>query len=98
MIKKVNDSDQISRLVLRGYKSIADCELELEITRVLRQPAVEGCSQIVLRRIEDFEELRIACWRFRIQTSCQQTAERVLRFAQFAAWSGLRRHEDHHTA
>jgi predicted ATPase len=29
MIKRVNKSDQISRLVLRGYKSVAECDLEL---------------------------------------------------------------------
>ncbi len=35
MIKQVNDSDQISRLVLRGYKSIAECDLELGRLNVL---------------------------------------------------------------
>lgn len=35
MIKQVNDSDQISRLVLRGYKSIAECEIELGRLNVL---------------------------------------------------------------
>lgn len=35
MIKRVNDSDQISRLVLRGYKSIAECDLELGRLNVL---------------------------------------------------------------
>lgn len=35
MIKQVNDSDQIAKLVLRGYKSIAECELELGRLNVL---------------------------------------------------------------
>ncbi len=35
MIKKVNDTDQISRMVLRGYKSIAECDLELGRLNVL---------------------------------------------------------------
>lgn len=35
MIKEVNDSDQISRLVLRGYKSIAECDLKLGHLNVL---------------------------------------------------------------
>lgn len=35
MIKHVNDSDQISRLVLRGYKSIAECDLKLGRLNVL---------------------------------------------------------------
>jgi predicted ATPase len=35
MIKHVNDSDQISRLVLSGYKSIAQCDLELGRLNVL---------------------------------------------------------------
>lgn len=35
MIKHVNDSDQISRLVLRGYKSIVDCDIELGRLNVL---------------------------------------------------------------
>lgn len=35
MIKAVSDSNQLSRLVLRGYKSIADCELELGSLNVL---------------------------------------------------------------
>ena len=35
MIKQVNDSDQISRLVLRGYKSIAECDLDLGRLNVL---------------------------------------------------------------
>lgn len=35
MIKQVNDSGQISRLVLRGYKSIAECDLELGRLNVL---------------------------------------------------------------
>ncbi|MDN5843507.1 MAG: AAA family ATPase [Alcaligenaceae bacterium] len=35
MIKQANDSDQISRLVLRGYKSIAECDLELGRLNIL---------------------------------------------------------------
>lgn len=35
MIKQVSDSDQISRLVLRGYKSIAQCDLELGRLNIL---------------------------------------------------------------
>jgi predicted ATPase len=35
MTKQVNDSDQISRLVLRGYKSIAECDLDLGRLNVL---------------------------------------------------------------
>lgn len=35
MIKKVYDSDQLSRLVLRGYKSIAECDIELGKINVL---------------------------------------------------------------
>lgn len=34
-IKQVNDSHQLSRLVLRGYKSIAECDLELGRLNVL---------------------------------------------------------------
>lgn len=34
-MKQVNDSDQISRLVLRGYKSIAECDVELGRLNVL---------------------------------------------------------------
>ncbi len=35
MIKHVNDTDQISKLILRGYKSIAECDLELGRLNVL---------------------------------------------------------------
>lgn len=35
MIKKVNDLNQLSRLILRGYKSIAECDLELGTLNVL---------------------------------------------------------------
>jgi len=35
MIKRVSDSSHLSKLVLRGYKSIADCELELGSLNVL---------------------------------------------------------------
>ncbi|UVA79778.1 AAA family ATPase [Pandoraea commovens] len=34
-MKQVNDSDQISRLVLRGYKSIAECSLDLGRLNIL---------------------------------------------------------------
>lgn len=35
MVKKVDDSDQLSRLTLRGYKSIAECDIELGKLNVL---------------------------------------------------------------
>lgn len=35
MIKQVHDENQISRLVLKGYKSIAECDLELGRLNVL---------------------------------------------------------------
>ena len=35
MIKQVSDSNQISRLILRGYKSIAECDLDLGRLNVL---------------------------------------------------------------
>ncbi|CAH1903766.1 Chromosome segregation protein SMC [Candidatus Nitrotoga sp. HW29] len=35
MIKKVNDSNQLSRLILHGYKSIASCEIELGKLNIL---------------------------------------------------------------
>lgn len=35
MIKKVNDLNQISRMILHGYKSIAECDLELGKLNVL---------------------------------------------------------------
>lgn len=35
MIKQVNDWNQLSRLVLRGYKSIAECDIELGKLNVL---------------------------------------------------------------
>ena len=35
MIKQVNDSDQLSKLILRGYKSIAECNLEVGRLNVL---------------------------------------------------------------
>lgn len=35
MIKKVTDSNQLSRLVLKGYKSIAECNMELGALNVL---------------------------------------------------------------
>lgn len=47
MIKQVNDSDQISRLVLRGYKSIADCDLELGRLNVLIGANGAGKSNLI---------------------------------------------------
>ncbi len=47
MIKQVNDSDQISRLVLRGYKSIADCNLELGRLNVLIGANGAGKSNLI---------------------------------------------------
>ncbi|UZE23594.1 AAA family ATPase [Pseudomonas sp. B21-056] len=35
MVKKVYDSDQLSRLTLKGYKSIAECDIELGKLNVL---------------------------------------------------------------
>ena len=35
MIKKVFDSNQLSKLILHGYKSIASCEIELGMLNVL---------------------------------------------------------------
>jgi hypothetical protein len=35
MIKKVSDWNQLSRLVLRGYKSVAECDIELGKLNVL---------------------------------------------------------------
>lgn len=35
MVKKVSDSDQLSRLVLKGYKSISECDIELGSLNVL---------------------------------------------------------------
>lgn len=35
MVKKVHDSNQLSRLVLRGYKSIVECDIELGTLNVL---------------------------------------------------------------
>ena len=35
MIKKVFDSNQLSKLILHGYKSIASCEIELGKLNVL---------------------------------------------------------------
>lgn len=47
MIKQVNDSDQISRLVLRGYKSIADCDLEMGRLNVLIGANGAGKSNLI---------------------------------------------------
>lgn len=35
MIKKVSDSNQLSRLILKGYKSISDCDIELGKLNIL---------------------------------------------------------------
>ena len=47
MIKRVNGSDQISRLVLRGYKSIAACDLELGRLNVLIGANGAGKSNLI---------------------------------------------------
>lgn len=47
MIKRVNDSDQISRLVLHGYKSIAECDLELGRLNVLIGANGAGKSNLI---------------------------------------------------
>lgn len=64
MIKRVNDSDQISRLVLRGYKSIAECDLELGRLNVLIGANGAGKSNFIgffrlINRILD-QQLQIA--------------------------------------
>ena len=35
MINKIDDANQLSRLVLHGYKSIAECDIELRKLNVL---------------------------------------------------------------
>ena len=47
MIKEVNDSDQISRLVVRGYKSIAECDVELGRLNVLIGANGAGKSNLI---------------------------------------------------
>lgn len=64
MIKQVNDGDQISRLVLRGYKSIAECDLELGRLNVLIGANGAGKSNFIgffrlINRILD-EQLQLA--------------------------------------
>lgn len=64
MIKRLNDSDQISRLVLRGYKSIAECDLELGRLNVLIGANGAGKSNFIsffrlINRILD-EQLQTA--------------------------------------
>jgi len=64
MIKQVNDTDQISRLVLRGYKSIAECDLELGRLNVLIGANGAGKSNFIgffrlINRILD-QQLQVA--------------------------------------
>lgn len=64
MIKKVYDSNQLSRLVLRGYKSIAECDLELGKMNVLIGANGAGKSNFIgffrlINRILD-EQLQTA--------------------------------------
>jgi len=64
VIKQVNNSDQISRLVLRGYKSIAECDLELGRLNVLIGANGAGKSNFIgffrlMNRILD-EQLQLA--------------------------------------
>lgn len=47
MIKPVSDSDQISRLVLRGYKSIAECDLILGRLNILIGANGAGKSNLI---------------------------------------------------
>jgi predicted ATPase len=47
MVKPINDSGQISRLVLRGYKSIAECELKLGRLNVLIGANGAGKSNLI---------------------------------------------------
>jgi len=47
MIKHVNNSDQITRLVLRGYKSIAECDLALGRLNVLIGANGAGKSNLI---------------------------------------------------
>lgn len=64
MIKQVNDSDQLSRLVLRSYKSIAECDLELGRLNVLIGANGAGKSNFIgffrlINRILD-QQLQLA--------------------------------------
>ena len=64
MIKSVTGMDQISRLVLRGYKSIAECDLELGRINVLIGANGVGKSNFIgffrlIKRILD-RQLQIA--------------------------------------
>lgn len=64
MIKQVNGSNQISRLVLRGYKSIAECDVELGRLNVLIGANGAGKSNFIgffrlINRILD-QQLQIA--------------------------------------
>ena len=47
MIKHVNQSDQISRLEISGYKSIAKCDLELGRLNVLIGANGAGKSNLI---------------------------------------------------
>lgn len=64
MIKKVNDSNQLSRLTLRGYKSIAECDIELGKLNVLVGANGAGKSNFIgffrlINRILD-QQLQLA--------------------------------------
>lgn len=47
MVKQINDSGQISRLVLRGYKSIAECDLKLGRLNLLIGANGAGKSNLI---------------------------------------------------
>jgi len=64
MIKQLTESDQISRLVLRGYKSIAECDLELGRLNILIGANGAGKSNFIgffrlINRILD-QQLQVA--------------------------------------
>jgi hypothetical protein len=48
IMKSVTNSSQITRLVLRGYKSIAECEIELGRINVLTGAEVSPVRDVVL--------------------------------------------------
>jgi predicted ATPase len=47
MANAVQTSDQLSRLVLRGYKSIAECDIELGTLNVLIGANGAGKSNLI---------------------------------------------------
>src|SRR5690606_39300228 len=66
MIKKVSDLNQLSRLTLRGYKSIAECDIELGRVNVLIGANGAGKSNFIglfrwINRILD-QQLQSAVW------------------------------------